>query len=601
MEISIFVGKLQIKDFPTVIASGRANMIEKIISTVRVADLSNTDEAMISSLFFSDEVVLSNRASDGIVETPKAVAALIVFLAFQRWREINTETSSDPRDLRWLDPCSGAGVFSCEILKLYINKFHAKNVADLPFITVAELSSIGLVATLCSIKRILEEHRLSFSDYLDSNKLTLHLGDSLFQFPEVKDIFSEREEFDLVVGNPPYVRSTRIPVSYKNSLRSLFPESFNGSADLYTYFVSSGISNLRKNGVLAFISPAAFTRAKSGVTLRNWIARNAALDSYIDLDETKVFDDAELHAAIYILTKTSRQNRKVNYLHVNNKKELDDLCSQKLFLNPVAFEQPIDHGWAFHSSEGSLEKFSNIFFGCKKLNEFGIKIYSGVRPGYAKAYVVEKTIYDQFSEETRLQWFKPVILPANIQRWHGFKKIHFLLVIPHGTIQINDELLNYLMPYRENLVARTEVKASGEWFALRSCSYYEKMAQRKIAFPDLSSQQRFSIVEQGIYVPDGAYFIDSENLVLLGILNSSLARDYFVKRCSSVGNLSSKGRFRFKKTFVQDFPLPRNFNATGPLQEKIGLLVNEIISGMETEENKFELDQLISKLYQEAK
>lgn len=125
------------------------------------------------------------------------------------------------------------------------------------------------------------------------------------------------------------------------------------------------------------------------------------------------------------------------------------------------------------------------------------------------------------------------------------------------------------------------------------------MERQKIAFPDLSAHQRFSLVEQGVYVPDGAYFIDTDNLVLLGILNSSLAKQYFIHRCSSVGNLKSKGRFRFKKEFVKDFPLPRHCLSDGNIQGKIFNLVSLIVKNGETEDMNKELNELVNRVYQE--
>jgi len=392
------------------------------------------------------------------------------------------------------------------------------------------------------------------------------------------------------------VRSSRLDICYKKKLASLFPSSFNGSADLYTYFVASGISNLARNGVLTYISPATFVRAKSGQTLRRFIAQNSAVDTYIDLDETKVFKDADLHAAIYTLVNCPEQPSTVRYLHIENSHDLYRMCLGEIPTTSVAFEQPIEHGWAFHTSKFSLRAFSEIFDGCKNLGELGVTVYSGIRPGYAKAYIVDRYIYDQFAPNINSRWFKPTILPANIKRWSGAKKVHYMLIIPSGTHHIDDQILQYLLPYKEKLSARTEAKNKDEWFTLRPCSYYKKMEMRKIAFPDLSAQQRFSILEEGVYVPDGAYFIDTDNLVLLGILNSSIAREYFINRCSSVGNLSSKGRFRFKKSFVQGFPVPQFFNKNGPIQEGINQLVQKMIDDGESDKDRLQLDQLVSRL-----
>lgn len=575
--------------------------IELIKNAVQTADISSAHDAIFSTSFFENEDIHRHRATNGVVETPKAVAEFIVSLAYRRWCEVNQNSSRQPNELHWLDPCSGAGVFSCAIVNHYINELHVRRVCELPLITVSEISPLGLTSTLCSIRLEIEKNGLDFSEYLNSKRLILLLGDSLQFFPECRDIFYQANSFDLVVGNPPYVRSTRITADYKRKLGSLFPGVFNGSADLYTYFVTSGLASLVNNGVLAFISPAAFSRAKSGQALREWLKRTSAVDSFIDLDETKIFKGADLHTAIYVLIKGLRQPSKANYLHIKNSDDLARMCNGQLSPKPAIFENPIGHGWAFHSSKSSLQTFSKMFAGSKTLNELGVTVYSGIRTGHSKTYLVDSTIYEQFTPDIRSRWFKPTILPANIKRWYGAKEFHFMLTIPAGIRDIDDELLKYLLPFKKQLSSRTEVRRLDEWFTLRPCSYYSKMDVRKIAFPDLSAQQRFSLVEGGVYIPDGAYFIDTDSLVLLGILNTRIARKYFVKRCSSVGSLASKGRFRFKKAFVQNFPVPPTYMNDGPTQTRIKQLVLKLIKKNETEADVVELDQLVSQLYHEAK
>lgn len=601
MEIHVLNGKLRVDNFPKETIHSQHIVVETIKAAVLNADLTNVTKEILSEYFFMNDEVIKDKTNNGIVETPDSLARFIVSLAFNRWVANNHEISIPPSNLHWLDPCSGAGVFPCKIIEFYINSLHATRESDLPLITVSELSPAGLISTLCTIKVMLERNGLNFSEYLGSGRLTLLLGDSLSFFPELQDIFNPKKTFDIIVGNPPYVRSTRLKLDYKQKLAALFPDSFSATADLYTYFVSSGIANLKHCGVLAFVSPATFLRAKNGHSLRELIKRSASVDTFIDLDETKVFEKAELHTSIYALVKGVLQSSTVHFLHIDNVVDLNRLYCEAIYPRLVVFEQPVDHGWAFHSSELSFKMFSDKFTGCKSLSELGVTVYSGIRSGYSKAYIIDKIEYKKFDSELQSKWFKPAILPANIKRWHGAKRVNFMLVIPSGTDQIDDALMEYLIPYKEKLISRTEAKNVHEWFTLRTCTYYKKMNLRKIAFPDLSAQQRFSIVDEGVYIPDGAYFIDSDSLVLLGILNSGIAREYFVKRCSSVGNLTSKGRFRFKKSFVQALPVPKNFADRGSLQDSIIRLVQAIMDDGETEKDLLELDRLVTKLYQEAK
>jgi len=172
-----------------------------------------------------------------------------------------------------------------------------------------------------------------------------------------------------------------------------------------------------------------------------------------------------------------------------------------------------------------------------------------------------------------------------------------MLIIPTGSKDIPAEILAHFEQYREQLETRAEARDSVDWFCLRSCSYYEKMAQEKIVFPDLSAHQRFAMSSDNVYVCDGSYFFDSSNMVLLGILNSATAHEYFTNRCSSVGNLKSRGRFRFKKAYLQDFPIPRHAFEESAIATQITEVVRELLNNQETPALKSKLDSLVEHLY----
>lgn len=549
--------------------------------------------------FFAHESTVASRASNGVVETPRSMAAYMVRLAYSRWQAEKANIPNDQCAIHWFDPCGGAGIFPVEILRFYRDTLGINNPASLPRITISEISEIGLAVSFINITHTLQASGISPSDYLKTGKLKLILGDTLDRFRENNDFFSEKSKFNIVIGNPPYVRASRLTASYKNKLKQTFPGLYCGSADLYTYFIAAGISSLDDLGILAYISPAAFVRAKSGLPLRDWLLKNASLDAFIDLDETKVFEDADLHAAVYAFRRRGASKENVLYRHIKNEKELVSLVGGELELSTVSVDAPSGAGWAFHTSKTSLDEYSKVFSGCMKMQDLGIQVYSGIRPGYSAAFILDVEQYEGFDVKIRDKWIKPLILPSNINKWSGRKSINYMIVIPAGSKSVDHEIISFLTPHKDALARRAEVKDIDQWYALRSCSYYNQMERRKIAFPDLSAHQRFSLVEQGVYVPDGAYFLNSDSLVLLGILNSSLAKQYFVHRCSSVGNLKSKGRFRFKKEFVKDFPLPPHCLLDGNTQTKIANLVSLIVENGETEDMNKELNELVSRLYRE--
>ena len=135
-------------------------------------------------------------------------------------------------------------------------------------------------------------------------------GDKAFdwqrEFPQV----FERGGFDVVIGNPPYVNAIEIKKSYT-------PEAFNfikknyqtakGTVDLYIYFFERGLSLLKKNGVLAYITPNRYLSASYGAALRNFILDNYSFYQLIDYSDKRVFEDASTYPVITML-----QNSKNN-------------------------------------------------------------------------------------------------------------------------------------------------------------------------------------------------------------------------------------------------------------------------------------------------
>ena len=83
------------------------------------------------------------------------------------------------------------------------------------------------------------------------------------------EAFQEKEGFDVVIANPPYVRHEGIK-SIKPQLAKAFGDFYCGTADIYTYFYKCGVDLLRTGGHLCFISPNKFMRAGYGKNIRHF-------------------------------------------------------------------------------------------------------------------------------------------------------------------------------------------------------------------------------------------------------------------------------------------------------------------------------------------
>ena len=116
------------------------------------------------------------------------------------------------------------------------------------------------------------------------------------QFPKV----FEKGGFDVVIGNPPYLRVQGLRESHQKE--SVFYEhnyvSATGRFDFYVLFIEKGFSLLNKNGVLSFILPHKFINADFGVGIRNFIYDNKALNNLVSFGAEQVFSDASVYTCI---------------------------------------------------------------------------------------------------------------------------------------------------------------------------------------------------------------------------------------------------------------------------------------------------------------
>ena len=105
--------------------------------------------------------------------------------------------------------------------------------------------------------------------------------------------------FDIQVANPPYVRHEAI-VDMKPTLKKVFPQTYNGTSDLYCYFYARSLQLLKPGGMLAFISPNKWFRAGYGSKLRQYIADNCDIHSITDFGELPVFKSAATFPMIFV-------------------------------------------------------------------------------------------------------------------------------------------------------------------------------------------------------------------------------------------------------------------------------------------------------------
>lgn len=503
-------------------------------------------------------------------------------------------------NIKVLDPACGSGAFLNQAFDYLYKEGQLvnKTIADLKGgqITLFDLDKHILQNNLYGVdlnKESIEITKLALwiktankgseLTTLDDN---IKCGDSLVDFNwgyEFPSVFNSGG-FDIVIGNPPYVRHEAI-TTLKEKLSKKF-EIYHGMADLYTYFIEQGFNLLKKDGYLAMIFPNKFMRAGYGKNLRQYLVRKNLI-SLIDFSDTPIFEDAVTYPLILLAQNTASTPKTTVdciELRTNSIYEISKGLHSFLAENsiPLSINKFSQETWSF-GSEVSNKLMSKIIKKSLPLKDsIHEKIYGGIKTGFNTAFVINEHTKSKLIKEDSTA--KNIIVPfkagKDIGRYN-LKKSENYLILAYKGIDITQfkSILNYMEPYKEALANRSDIKGKGEWFELRACAYYDLYEKDKIIFPDISPNSRFHLDTSGSYLDMTAFFIPSNSKYLLALLNSKISF-YCLKNISSS---IRGGYFRFKRQYVEQLPVPKN--VPKKIQIEIGNLTDTLTDSLTLKES----------------
>lgn len=374
------------------------------------------------------------------------------------------------------------------------------------------------------------------------------------EFPQV---LGEGGGFDIVLGNPPYVRMELVkPI--KPHLQKRFSVATD-RADLYAYFFELGVELLRPGGRLGYISSSTFFRTGSGKLLRAFLAEKSEVESVIDFGDLQVFDGVTTYPAIVTLRKSDDSKTRGELAYLTVRSLPDDLA--KTFdeeARPMPRARLTSRTWRFESDllDGIRAKMAA---GRPTLADvYGAPLY-GIKTGLNNAFVIKREERDAIVAQAKrtgdrsAELLKPFLIGENLKRWHIESDDLWLVYTPRDMVNIGDypALRDHLIPYRERLEAR----AGGQnWWELQQAqAAYEPAFNRpKIIYSDITNHGTFSVDLEGRYPANTAYLIPSDDIALAAYLNSRLAWFYF----AGLTNIARGGYLRLRTEFVSQLPLP---------------------------------------------
>ena len=223
------------------------------------------------------------------------------------------------------------------------------------------------------------------------------------QFPKV----FERGGFDVVIGNPPYIPTERIASADKSYYEEKYQSAY-GRINVYPLFYEKGLTLLKNNGLLGYITPYTLMKNQYYVEARRYILDNCTLLCLADFSGFPVFEDAAVDSIILILQKQIYK-KAVPYLFINN---IKDFTNGLYSIHEAMQSDILQHSDLSFSNIGSSFDFKKVSVGCVKLGEI-VNFKQGIITGNNKKFLTK-----QESNKT-----KKVITGSDFNRyalkWHN--------------------------------------------------------------------------------------------------------------------------------------------------------------------------------------
>ncbi|MCK4546918.1 MAG: N-6 DNA methylase [Candidatus Eisenbacteria sp.] len=369
-------------------------------------------------------------------------------------------------------------------------------------------------------------------------------------FPEV----ARRGGFNAIIGNPPYVRMEGF-VDIKDYLRTKYA-THSDRSDIYYYFMERAVNLLCDSGRLGFIVSNTFTRSRAGESLRGFLTERLAFSSLVEFGDFTPFAAATVYPVILIASKTKARRRRIPFIV----QDCDPQANPSIQSFPIAFQLDrkalAREGWVFEDA-ASLDLRTRLLTEYPSLLALYGPARMGVKTGFNKAFLISESDRKRILAKNAAgkNIIKPYVAGEDLDRyahrWHD----QWMIYATHGlNASKYPAVIEHMEPFKSALKARATKQ---NWFELQQPqeAYSDLLDKPKIMYPDMSRYPKFSLDSKGLFFSNTVYFIASESLYLLGLLNSKLL--WFVIRGLSNALRGGLWRFRLFSRHIERLPIRR--------------------------------------------
>lgn len=442
------------------------------------------------------------------------------------------------------------------------------------------------------------------------------------------------EKFDLIIGNPPYIRWKNLEAELKHELSNnpIWNKHFNSLCDYLYIFILKSIELLNENGQLIFICPEYWMNTTHSISLRNYMVSNGYFEEIYHFNETPIFEKVTVSIVIFKFVKSKQKSKqiKVAKFYANQKLTVETLNKLKFqedlkdaeYLKVSQFK--CNERWLLQSDE-VREELSVLENNCLKKNQKSLlnlfneqrlefhtigdfcDIGNGLVSGLDKAFQVNgHSLNEQEKKATidvvKAKDLKPFFaesITKYIYIKEGLEESEFLEKYPN--------FYNHFQKYKEDLGKRYQYNRKinyWEWVFLRNFNLFSK-SEKRIFVPckeRISNKNyfRFALVEEGIFPTQDVTAVfrktDTKESIeyILAYLNNPIIFDWL--KCNGIvkGNI-----VEFSEKPISSIPY-RVIDWTNSeeveLHEKITLKTKQFIKNKQ-EKYLTEINQLFNQLF----
>lgn len=383
--------------------------------------------------------------------------------------------------------------------------------------------------------------------------------------------------FDVVIGNPPYVRQELIPdvlmAEYRSRYRTIYDR-----ADLYIPFIERSLTSLSQGGALGFICADRWMKNRYGGPLRELVASNFHLKVYVDMVDTDAFhSDVIAYPAITIITREKPGPTRVAHRPEITGASLTALAeilradTPPILGSPVKMMRNVAAGaepWILESSD-QLALVRRLERDFPTLEQAGCTVGIGVATGADDAFIAA---FEELDVEPDRKL--PLVMTKDIAegtvKWRGFGVVNPFRD-EGGLVNLDEfpRLRRYLEKHKGTIAKRhVAQKAPANWYRTIDRIYPHLSKKKKLLIPDIKGQAQIVYEDGRLYPHHNLYYITSDVWdlrALQAVLLSGAARLF-------VATYSTKmrgGYLRFQAQYLRRIRVPDWWAVPAKMREQL--------------------------------